>query len=209
MNRGFPRGPCLPKGVLWISIVLLGVWSCVAPAQTIEMNTTVVSAGGAPGSGGAFLLNGTVGQGSGIGSLSGGQFYEHVGFWRAILPEVVPGSIEPLTIALATSTSALLSWMSDPHADEYRVFRDSFAYFDATGTAWTVVSPPDTTLTVTAGVGNTSTNYSYRVRAWSTGGSGTASNTVGEHDFSSSGTLLKPHHEVPAEIGRTQGGETR
>ncbi len=193
MYRDMARKPCLWLAMGLALVLLVAVWPQTAPAQTLEMNTSVVSAGGAPGTGGVFRLNGTVGQGSGIGRLSGGQFNEHMGFWYAILPEVTPGSIDTLTIALTTSTSALLTWTSDRYADEYRVFRDSFAYFDATGAPWTVVNPPDTILTVTNGIGNTSTNYSYRVRAWSTGGSGPASNTVGEHDFSSTGTLLKPN----------------
>jgi len=188
MIRPFPRGPCLGTAVL---LALTIGMPQPANGQTIVQHATVVSAGGAPGSGGSFRLNGTVGQGSGIGRTAAGSFDENVGFWYAVLPEFVPDSVDTLLISLASSTSALLTWTTQPYADAYRVFRSSAAYFDATGAPWTIVDAPDTTLTVTTGIGSTSANYSYRVRAWSTGGSSDASNTVGEHDFSSTGTLLK------------------
>jgi hypothetical protein len=137
-----------------------------------------------------FRLNATVGQGSGIGRTAGGSFDENVGFWYAILPEFVPDPVDTLLISLASSASAILTWTTQPYADAYRVFRSNVAFFDALGSPWTVVNAPDTTLTVTDGIGDDATNYSYRVRAWSAGGSSDASNTVGEHDFTCTGTLL-------------------
>jgi len=153
-----------------------------------------------------FRLNATVGQGSGIGRTAAGSFDENVGFWYAILPEFVPAPVDTLLISLVSSTSALLTWTTQPYADAYRVFRSSVAFFDATDSPWSVVSAPDTTLTVTDGIGDTSANYSYRVRAWSTGGSSDASNTVGEHDFSHSGSLLKAGAGAPASFPSTERG---
>lgn len=188
MIRPFPRGPCL--GTVALLAVAIGTPNPV-PGQTIVQGATVVSAGGSPGSGGVFRLDATVGQGSGIGRTTGGSFGENVGFWYAVLPEITPGAVDTLLISLVSGTSALLTWTTEPYADAYRVFRDSVAYFDATGVPWSTVNAPDTTLTITTGIGDTSVNYSYRVRAWSTGGVGAPSNTVGEHDFSSTGSLLK------------------
>jgi hypothetical protein len=203
-----PRGPCSRVVLVFFVTTLLAVFSLPVGAQTVVMHNSAVSAGGSPGTGGGLRLNATVGQGSGIGRLSGGQFKENVGFWYAVLPEIVPGSVETLTIALLSDTSAVLTWRKALHTDAYRVFRETFAYFDATGTPWDVVSPPDTTLTIIHnGIGNTSSNYAYRVRAWSPGGYGPASNTVGEHDFSSTGTLLKLD---PADLSyRAKRGERR
>ncbi|MBN1423266.1 fibronectin type III domain-containing protein [Candidatus Fermentibacteria bacterium] len=199
MRRWLPRGPCIGVAVLVTVLVAPPAAHC----QTIQQQATVVSAGGAPGTGGVFRLNATVGQGSGIGRTAAGSFCENVGFWYSILPEVTPGSVDTLLISLATSTSAVLTWTTTPYADAYRVFRESVAYFDATGAPWTVVNAPDTTLTVTTGIGDTSVDYSYRVRAWSSGGEGAPSNTVGEHDFSSTGTLLKNGFDVPSQPGST------
>jgi hypothetical protein len=201
MHHHLPRGPCSRVFLVLCMAALLSFLSLPAEAQTVVMHNSVVSSGGSPGTGGGLRLNATVGQGSGIGRLSGGQFKENVGFWYAVLPEVVPGSVDTLTITLLSDTSAVLTWRKALHTDAYRVFREDFAYFDATGAPWAVVTPPDTTLTILHnGIGSTSSNYAYRVRAWSTGGHGPASNTVGEHDFSSTGTLLKLN---PADLSYT------
>ena len=201
MHLHLPRGPCSRVGLVFLSAALLAVLSLSVSAQSVVMHNSTASSGGSLGAGGGLRLNATVGQGSSIGRLSGGQFKENVGFWYAVLPEIVPGNVDTLTIALLSDTSAVLTWRKALHADAYRVFRQAFAYFDATGTPWDVVSPPDTTLTIIHnGIGSTSSNYAYRVRAWSTGGYGPASNTVGEHDFSSTGTLLKLN---PADLSYT------
>jgi len=187
MRHWAPRGPCQ----FIVMVLFLSSFHIAISAQTIEMTADAVSSGGSPGSGGSFKLNGTVGQGSGIGRLSGGSFNKNVGFWYAKLSEIIPGGIDTLLITQTASDSALLTWTSDPYADTYRVYRSSIPYLDASGTPWTSVTPPDTTLIIDSGIGDTSLNYAYRVAAWSTGGLGNGSNTVGDFDFSSTGTLLK------------------
>ena len=187
MRLWSPRGPCqFIVMVLFLSFIHVAVF-----AQTIEMTADVLSSGGSPGTGGSFKLNGTIGQGSGIGQLSGGAFMENVGFWYARLSETIPGGIDTLLITQTASDSALLTWTSDPYADMYRVYRSSTSYLNASGTPWTSVTPPDTTLIIDSGIGDTSLNYAYRVAAWSTGGLGDGSNTVGDFDFYSTGTLIK------------------
>ena len=189
-------------------VVFLSLIHLVPSAQTIEMTADVLSSGGSPGTGGTFKLNGTVGQGSGIGRLSGGSFEENVGFWYAKLSEILPGGIDTLLITQTASDSALLTWTSDPYADMYRVYRSSDAYLDASGTPFTSVAPPDTTLIIDTGIGDTSLNYAYRVAAWSTGGLGAGSNTVGDFDFSSTGTLLKMNIDSDiSHIKRRERGE--
>jgi hypothetical protein len=131
-------------------------------------------------------LDATLGQGSGIGRLSGGQFDDNVGFWYTLLDEPVPGALDTLEIARASADTATLTWRSNPYADEYRLFRSMRAYFDATGAPWAIVYPPDTTLNFGEGIANADTNYSFRVKGWSSGGYGPASNTVGEFDFADS-----------------------
>jgi hypothetical protein len=170
-------------GLVMVVLCLLLAVPFGCPAQTVQLHASVASGGGAPASAGGLRLDGTVGQGSGIGRLSGGQFNDNVGFWYALLKEPVPGAVDTLEIRLASADTATLTWRTSPYADEYRLFRSMQAYFDATGPPWAIVYPPDTTLNFGEGIANVDTNYSFRVRGWSTGGYGPASNTVGEFDF--------------------------
>jgi hypothetical protein len=203
MRGSWPRSPGPLAAVLCLSLAMpLG---CLA--QTVRLHSSVVSGGGLPASGGVLQMDGSIGQGSGIGRLAAGQFGEGLGFWYTVLKEPVPGAVDTLMIRRASADTAQLAWRSNPYADEYRLFRSMQAYFDATGSPWTVVHPPDTTLDFGEGIANVDTNYSFRVRAWSTGGYGPASNTVGEFDFAdSTGAKAGGTPSGWGERGRSQGG---
>ncbi len=203
MRHSWPKSP----GPLLCVLCLFLAVPLVCLSQTVQLHSSVASGGGLPASGGVLRLDVSVGQGSGIGRLAGGQFGEGLGFWYTVLGEPVPGAVDTLMIRRASADSAELTWRSDPYADEYRLFRSMQAYLDATGSPWAIVHPPDTTLNFGEGIANVDTNYSFRVRAWSTGGYGPASNTVGEFDFAdSTGAKAGGLRGEGWERGRSQGG---
>jgi hypothetical protein len=91
----------------------------------------------------------------------------------------IPGAPTNLTIN-EVSGNIVLSWNASANADGYKVYRDSTPYFTP---AVPIASPTTTSHTDVGMAGNTTTNYFYIVKAYSTAGESGPSDTIGEFDF--------------------------
>ena len=90
-----------------------------------------------------------------------------------------------LSIALLNASTARLSWDAVAGATHYDLYRSLVPYFHATGSPWQTVTAPTTQLDFTAGIGSTTTNWSFLGKARNASEESPESNIVGEFDYSS------------------------
>ncbi len=97
----------------------------------------------------------------------------------------VPQGLEPmqLDIQLLSPALARLSWAPVPNAAVYEIWRSLSPWPSLQGRPWQMVNAPATTLDITEGIGNPSSNYFYVGRARNGAVVSPLSNIVGEVDF--------------------------
>ena len=107
-NRG--QKPKLPTqklvlggilGLLWLSAVS-------AKAQSFAIDWFTIDGGGGTSTGGAFSLDGTIGQPD-AGHMTGGNFTLDGGFWGIIGSIQTPGS-PLLNVFLTTTNTVVIAW---------------------------------------------------------------------------------------------------
>jgi hypothetical protein len=97
-------------------VVLLALGAPLAQGQTSSLDRWTVDSGGGTSTGGAFAVNGTIGQPEAGPVLTGGNYAVQGGFWPGVVrvsPEVPPTlyiqfSDEGITISWAPATSGFL-----------------------------------------------------------------------------------------------------
>jgi hypothetical protein len=115
-----------------ISALLLASALAVHAQYTIDWFT--LDGGGGQSSGGAYTLNGTIGQPD-AGASSGGAYTLHGGFWAAFV--VVPADDAPALRIFRSGPSIVLAW---PNPSTGYVLQESPSL---TSPNWTdVASPP-------------------------------------------------------------------
>ena len=192
MNREFPVRLFLVSGLLLLIPSLLF-------AQTYVLERSVISAGGARMTGSTYSVTGTAGQSSPVGISTGSTYQTYHGFWHTV--GGAPLLAMALAIELLDATTARLYWDPVSLATAYDLYRNTSAYFAASGSPWATVSAPDTSYTFTAGIGDATANYFYRGKATNATDESPASNTVGEIDYDESGAtrILPPSRQNQAE----------
>lgn len=93
-----------------VTPVLLALILCVAglaSAQSYSVDWFTVDGGGGTSSGGAFTINGTIGQPD-AGVLSGGDYTVEGGFWSGI--SILQTTGAPLLSIQLLGTNAIISW---------------------------------------------------------------------------------------------------
>lgn len=88
-----------------ISLLFLAAVLNVAAQYAIDWST--LDGGGGPSSGGAYTLNGTIGQ-SDAGVSSGGSYTLHGGFWSAFA--VVQTEVAPSLRIVRSGANVTLAW---------------------------------------------------------------------------------------------------
>jgi hypothetical protein len=93
---------------LAVGVAALSVLCCPAPAQDYAVDWHTVDGGGGTSTNGQYSLSGTVGQPD-AGTLSGGQYTLHGGFWSVIAVVQTPG-LPNLAIRFVSPNSVVVSW---------------------------------------------------------------------------------------------------
>lgn len=93
---------------LVIALALGAGMSVLAQDFTIDWYT--VDGGGGVSTGGVFSISGTIGQPD-AGTMTGGNFTLHGGFWGIVSAVQTPGAPK-LTVTLTTTNTVLVSWPS-------------------------------------------------------------------------------------------------
>lgn len=182
------------------SIALCAAIALLLPAllsaQTYVLERSVIGGGGGRMSGATYSVVGTLGQSSPVGTSSGSTYNTYHGFWHAVGGAPLEAMV--LAIELINATTARLFWDPVALATAYDLYRSVTPYFSASGASWQTVSSPIVEYQFTDGVGDASTNYSFRGIAKNASQTSPESNLVGEFDFDSGGSPLRP--DPPNEI---------
>ena len=89
----------------WRSLAILLVAPTMTPAQ-VSLNWHTIDGGGGASGGGAYALNGSIGQ-SGAGPLAGGSYSIAGGFWGGLAVQT-PGA--PLLSVTLSNASVIVYW---------------------------------------------------------------------------------------------------
>lgn len=182
------RIPSLPwsglsPGRLTLGALLLLILLPLPARGQYVVGPSVIAGGGARMTGGSYVVTGTTGQSSPVGSSAGGAYQIRHGFWHAATGG--GGALSPmlLAITLLNPTSARLSWAAVTGATFYDLYRSSTAFFNASGTPWRTVASPATSSDFAAGIGDAATNYFFRGIARNASQISPQSNVAGEFDY--------------------------
>ncbi len=118
----------------WFSLAMLALTLSAARAQ-YSIDWFSIDGGGGASTGGIYSVSGTVGQPD-AGTMSGGPFALHGGFWSIVAAVQTPGA--PLVAVLRTTTNTVVvSWPAS--ADNWRL---QFTSQLSSGNSWTEIAPP-------------------------------------------------------------------
>ena len=86
----------------------IAAWACCLTAWgQYSINWSTIDAGGGTSTGGVYAVSGTIGQPD-AGTMSGGAFTLHGGFWGVISAMQTPGA--PFLWVSRTATNSVLVW---------------------------------------------------------------------------------------------------
>ncbi|MBN1426483.1 hypothetical protein JXA88_18190 [Candidatus Fermentibacteria bacterium] len=165
------------------SVVLLLLLLPLSAEAQYVVGPSVIAGGGSRMTGGSYVVTGTTGQSSPVGTSAAGAYQTHHGFWHAATGG--GGSLSPMVLAitLLNPTAARLSWATVTGATFYDLYRSTTAFFNASGAPWRTVAAPATSSDFAAGIGDVATNYFFRGIARNATQLSPQSNVAGEFDY--------------------------